>query len=400
MNVRTRTLPSAVVDTDGGPGGGQREMTAMWRMCRRHGTVAALATAALAAVWGASGAPAEAACGPQSGLVADSLALLATAQQHTTAWDGPTTGPKASPGKLVVYVAQDMRNGGVLGVSQGVQSAAAAIGWKLKIIDGVGTVAGRVSAINQAVALKPAGIVLGSVDAQEEAAAIRAAAQQGIKIVGWHSAAAAGPVQDPPIFTNVTTEAVNVAKVAAAYALQTTNCTAGAVIFWQSGDAIGIKKAEMMRDVIKACGSCKVLDYVNTPLADTAARMPQNTTSLLQRFGAGWTVGRGTAPRGRMAAHRRVEPSARRPASERVRRASAPGDEGQHPVRRRAQEHLRSGQQLRAPLQGGVGIHGSLATGVGEGRRRGRRRPCPRPRAGTVANASGGLETPTMVRRA
>ena len=268
-------------------------MTAMWRMCRRHGTVAALATAALAAVWGASGAPAEAACGPQSGLVADSLALLATAQQHTTAWDGPTTGPKASPGKLVVYVAQDMRNGGVLGVSQGIQSAAAAIGWKLKIIDGVGTVAGRVSAINQAVALKPAGIVLGSVDAQEEAAAIRAAAQQGIKIVGWHSAASAGPVQDPPIFTNVTTEAVNVAKVAAAYALQTTNCTAGAVIFWQSGDAIGIKKAEMMRDVIKACGSCKVLDYVNTPLADTAARMPQNTTSLLQRFGTGWTVGLG-----------------------------------------------------------------------------------------------------------
>src|SRR5260370_28822099 len=152
-------------------------MTAMWRMCRRHGTVAALATAAVAEVWGASGARAEAACGPQSGLVAGSLALLATAQQHTTAWDGPTTGPKASPGKLVVYVAQDMRNGGVLGVSQGVQSAAAAIGWKLKIIDGVGTVAGRVSAINPAVALKAAGIVLGSGHAPGEGAAVPPAPQ-------------------------------------------------------------------------------------------------------------------------------------------------------------------------------------------------------------------------------
>ena len=236
----------------------------------------------------------SASCGSSpSGPVAAALELLATAQRHTTEWDGPVTGPKALPDKLVVYAAQDMRNGGVLGVSEGVQSAIAAIGWRLKIIDGAGNVAGRVAAINQAVALKPDGIILGSVDAQEEAKAIRAAAQQGIKIVGWHSTASSGPVGDPPIFTNVTTDATSVAKVAAAYALQTTNCAAGSVIFWQSGDAIGIKKAQTMRDVIQACSGCKLLDYVNTPLADTAARMPQNTTSLLQRFGKGWTTGLG-----------------------------------------------------------------------------------------------------------
>jgi ribose transport system substrate-binding protein len=231
--------------------------------------------------------------GSQAGALAAALDLLATAQQHTTVWDGPVTGPRVLPNKSVVYVAQDMRNGGVLGVSEGVRGAVAAIGWTLKIIDGAGSVAGRVAAINQAAALKPDGIVLGSVDAQEEAKAIRTAAEQGIKIVGWHSAASSGPVEDRLIFTNVTTDATTVAKVAAAYAVQTTNCTAGAVIFWQSGDAIGIKKAETMRDVLKACSTCKLLDYVNTPLADTAARMPQNTTSLLQRFGKSWTIGLG-----------------------------------------------------------------------------------------------------------
>jgi ribose transport system substrate-binding protein len=269
---------------------------------RIKGLLGVLAGAVLMATGGGIqttlGAPlvnaSSASCGgSQSGTVAAAFELLATAQQHATAWNGPTTGPKALPNKLVVYVAQDMRNGGVLGVSEGVQGAVAAIGWRLKIIDGVGSVAGRIAAINQAVALKPDGIILGSVDAQEEAKAIRAATQQGIRIVGWHSTASTGPVQDPPIFTNVTTDAVTVAKVAAAYALQTTNCTAGAVIFWQSGDAIGIKKAETMRDVIQACPGCKLLDYVNTPLADTAARMPQNTTSLLQRFGKGWTIGLG-----------------------------------------------------------------------------------------------------------
>jgi ribose transport system substrate-binding protein len=233
-------------------------------------------------------------CGASpAGPLAAALDLLETAQRHATEWNGPATGPKALAGKSVVYVAQDMRNGGVLGVSEGVRGAAAAIGWTLKIIDGAGSVASRVTAINQAAALKPDGIILGSVDAQEEAKAIRTAAEQGIRIVGWHSTAASGPVADPPIFTNVTTDATSVAKVAAAYAVKSTNCNAGAVIFWQSGDAIGIKKAETMRDVIQACAGCKLLDYVNTPLADTAARMPQNTTSLLQRFGKTWTIGLG-----------------------------------------------------------------------------------------------------------
>ena len=269
------------------------------RMSALAGVAASMALAATGTGIGAARAqspvdPASASCGgSRSGPVAQARDLLATAQRHATDWDGPTTGPKALPDKLAVYVAQDMRNGGVLGVSEGVQSAIAAIGWKLKIIDGGGSVAGRVTAINQAVALKPAGIILGSVDAQEEAKAIRGAAEQGIKIVGWHSTASSGPVADPPIFTNVTTDATSVAKVAAAYAVQTTNCAAGAVIFWQSGDAIGIKKAETMRDVIQGCPGCKLLDYVNTPLADTAARMPQNTTSLLQRFGKSWTIGLG-----------------------------------------------------------------------------------------------------------
>jgi ribose transport system substrate-binding protein len=241
---------------------------------------------------GATTAPSSSG-GGNSALLTEALGLLQTAAEHSTTWDGPTTGSKAQAGKLVVYVAQDMRNGGVLGVSQGVQEAATAIGWQLKVIDGLGTVAGRVAAINQAVALNPAGIILGSVDAQEESAAIKAAAEAGIKIVGWHSAAAAGPVSDPPIVTNVTTEATGVAKVAAAYAIQKTNNTAGAVIFWQSGDAIGIKKSETMRDVIQACSGCSLLDYVNTPLAETSTRMPGETSSLLQRFGNKWTIGLG-----------------------------------------------------------------------------------------------------------
>lgn len=225
--------------------------------------------------------------------VAKAASLLSVAEQTTIPWSGPTTGPKAEKGKTVAYVAQDMTNGGVLGVSKGVQAAAKAIGWKLTIIDGQGTVAGRVAAIEQAISLHVDGIILGSVDSQEEKSAIEQANKAGIKVVGWHSTATPGPVTNPTEFTNITSSAADTAMVAAAYALQQTDCKAGAVVFWQSGDQIGISKAEKMRSIIQSCSTCKMLDYVNTPIADTSTRMQPETTSLIQRFGTKWNVALG-----------------------------------------------------------------------------------------------------------
>lgn len=40
---------------------------------------------------------------------------------------------------------------------------------------------------------------------------------------------------------------------------------------------------------LKQCGQSKVLEFVDTPLAEASSRMPQLTTSLLQRYGASWT---------------------------------------------------------------------------------------------------------------
>ena len=49
----------------------------------------------------------------------DAKAFLAKYAGHVTAWDGPTTGPKAEKGKTIVVLAGDMKNGGILGVTNG-----------------------------------------------------------------------------------------------------------------------------------------------------------------------------------------------------------------------------------------------------------------------------------------
>jgi hypothetical protein len=84
------------------------------------------------------------------------------------AWTGPTTGPKAQGHKLVVFVNYDQRNSGGRAVGEFAGEAAKIMGWDYRVLDGQGTVSGQTAALNQAIALKPDGIALGSVDALPE----------------------------------------------------------------------------------------------------------------------------------------------------------------------------------------------------------------------------------------
>lgn len=216
-------------------------------------------------------------------------AVVAAAVAPAAKWDGPTTGPKAVAGKTVVYVAADLRNGGIQGVADGMKEAAAAIGWTLRVLDGQGSVTGIDSAFGQAIALKPAGIVVGGFDVIQSAAKIEEASAAGIIVVAWHGGPKPAPMPEAKIFMNVGTDSAKVAEVAADYAIAQSDGKAGVVIFTDSAYAIALSKARAMESVIKTCGGCTVLSFEDTPLADTSTRMPQLATSLLQRFGAKWT---------------------------------------------------------------------------------------------------------------
>jgi ribose transport system substrate-binding protein len=208
-----------------------------------------------------------------------------------TTWEGPTTGPKAVGKKLIVYVSTDQRNGGARGVGEGIEEAGKIIGWDVRGIDGQGSVNARAEGIAQAIALKADGIVLDAIDAAEQASAIEPAIKAGIKVVGWHSGPAPGPMTSPALFTNITTDPLEVAKAAAMYAVADSDGKAGAIIFTDSAYKIAIAKSDAMAAVIKQCATCSLLSVEDTPLAEAATRMPQLTTSLLQRYGKKWTYG-------------------------------------------------------------------------------------------------------------
>lgn len=221
-----------------------------------------------------------------SGLLATTL--LAMPVLAEMAWDGPTTGPTGAAGKSIVVLAGDLKNGGILGVTSGIEEAAVAMGWDVRVLDGAGSIQGRTAAIGQALALQPDGIIINGFDAVEQQAALEGVTAAGIPMVAWHSGPVIGCNAPGGIFANVSTDAMTVSEVAAQWALDDGGDNVGAIIFTDSTYQIAIDKADRLKEVIEAGGG-KVLEYVDTPIADTSSRMGPLTTSLLQKYGSSWT---------------------------------------------------------------------------------------------------------------
>ena len=247
-------------------------------------TRAPVVTALAVAVWLAMASTAQADAFSDA-----AKAKVATLAGAKSKWDGPTSGPKASAAKTIVFVAADMKNGGILGVSKGVEEAGKAIGWTVRVMDGQGSVSARTAALNQALALKPDGIVVGGFDTTEQKVAFANASKAGIPLVGWNAGPKPGPDAAAGLFANVTTTADDISEAAALWAVADSDGKAGVVIFTDSQYSIAVYKAKAMEAVIKKCGGCTVLSYEDSPIADSATRMPTLTTSLLQRFGDKWT---------------------------------------------------------------------------------------------------------------
>jgi ribose transport system substrate-binding protein len=203
-------------------------------------------------------------------------------------FDGPTSGPKAAEGKTIVVLAADLKNGGILGVTTGIEEAAAKIGWTVKVLDGAGSVQSRSASVGQALALNPDGIVINGFDAAEQQAALEGVTAAKIPMVSWHSGPKIGCDAPGGIFANVSTDAMTVSDVAAKWALDDAGGKPGVVIFTDSTYQIAIDKADRMKKDIEDAGGT-VLEYVDTPIAETSTRMGPLTTSLLQKYGDKWT---------------------------------------------------------------------------------------------------------------
>ncbi|WP_025596439.1 substrate-binding domain-containing protein [Burkholderia sp. WSM2230] len=257
-----------------------------------RGWLLALECACLLSVAAAQGMPTAAAPAATVGAtdyLAEAKRVVNAAAQPGAPWNGPRDGPRAQAGKHVAIVAEDLRNGGIVGVVDGVLEAAKVIGWSVKIFDSGGTPDLRLKMLANALASRPDGLILVGGDARALLPGLRPFAERSIPVVGWHVAAQAGPVPGTPLAMNVATDPLQVARVTALAAIVQSGGRAGVVIFTDSNFRIAQAKADQMAAVVRECSGCTLLEMRDVPISRSQQLMPGTTRALLAQYGRRWT---------------------------------------------------------------------------------------------------------------
>lgn len=225
----------------------------------------------------------------QNEFLAEARRMVQQASLPAPAWGGPRTGPPAPQGQRIAIVAEDLRNGGILGVIDGLLEASKVVGWTAKVIDCNGSPAGRTQALIDAMAYQPDGLVLVGTDAKQLNPGLATFARQRIPIVGWHVAARPGPVTGTPVAINVSTDPERVAQITAMTAVVQSGGQAGVVVFTDSNFEVARAKTSAIVEALQACRACTLLEVRDVPISRAAVQVPPVVQELLQRYGARWT---------------------------------------------------------------------------------------------------------------
>jgi ribose transport system substrate-binding protein len=259
-----------------------------WRRAYRH-PAGAVVGVLLAAFGLASCGGKHKAGGTADPAVRQAGAAVDATPPPLSAYRGPSHGPPGQPPGLVVFVAADPTDGGIADVALGVQQAARVIGWRLQILDGEANLQAQRQALMLALRERPAGIILGGVDAVHQQPALREARAERIPVVGWHASSEPGPDPKAGLFTNVTADPAVVARLAADYAIANSDGTAGVVIFTDSEYSLDTATSDLMASDIRRCGRCAVLAVIDVPVALASIQAVPTVSALLEQFGKRFT---------------------------------------------------------------------------------------------------------------
>lgn len=219
--------------------------------------------------------------------VEEAIAIIAERTSPQTEWTGPTSGPKAAENATIVYVSDDQSYVSYVNWGQGVIDASTVLGWNVSVLNGKGTMAGRLAAMQQAVAMKPTAIITSS-DVSALQTPIKQAVAAGIPVVGIHATAYPGPGPELNLYTNITSNPAEIGQTQAAYVIAVTDGKANVIHLLDNNYAIARFKGEATIQPIKNCPTCKYLETTNIPIAETARRVSPIISGLLANYGDEW----------------------------------------------------------------------------------------------------------------
>jgi ribose transport system substrate-binding protein len=228
----------------------------------------------------------EAGGGSSSALVEEAKELVTELESTTTKWNGPKTGPKASPGKSIVFVTCTSTTPVCVEAGEAVEEVAPKLGWKVTVVSGnKGTQQEVTEAWNQALALKPDGIINAATDATANKKSLMEAEGLGIPVVGILSTAKPGDASKVHEFANVSQDPAEIGKAETMYAIAESNGEAKVAIDGVAGYEISKEKTDVMQKILGECEGCEELAYNGADLSSFETDTPQLISGWVSKFG-------------------------------------------------------------------------------------------------------------------
>ncbi|UXR66171.1 substrate-binding domain-containing protein [Bdellovibrio bacteriovorus] len=202
-------------------------------------------------------------------------------------WTGPTTGPQAQDFRTVHFIASDLKNGGTSAISESFLSAVRVLKWQAQIFDGKGNPTLIRQQLLHSISQKVDGLVLGGFDAEDHPEEIKRAQAAGIRILGWHASAKPGPSK--LLFTNITTDPLDVAERSALMVRKFGPSKAGVVLITDSNFAIALAKTERMKKILEDSKDVNVLTTLDLSISRADHEAPKAVETLQRKYGKKWT---------------------------------------------------------------------------------------------------------------
>ena len=182
-------------------------------------------------------------------------------------------------GKSVWFISPSQATAYALGVSQGVQAAAAAAGLDVHIFDGKGQPTLYNEGINQAVAAQAAAIIAYAIDPSLISQSLPHANSAGIPVL----TAMTGQPASSGIYAAINPDIAALGRLQADAALKQTNCKLnGGIVFASNFTILSAMKDAAVAEVKTLCSSCMMTE-LNVQLPTVATQLGPLTSSTLAR---------------------------------------------------------------------------------------------------------------------
>lgn len=211
--------------------------------------------------------------------VARYQAAAERAMEPVTAWPGPTEGPRAQPGKRVLFLSCGFAAEGCKRPADAAAEAGKALGWDVNVVDGKFDPKVYNRVIQQAVDQKVDAIILDAISSEAVSQSLKRARAAGIPVGSWDSA-------NTPSEDGVTFE-VDVPNDAEGEALGNfmvwrTNGETKAYLLQAPEFKACVAWVEGAKRVIESCESCEIAKEDQMAAADAATRVPQLVVASLR----------------------------------------------------------------------------------------------------------------------